>query len=257
MINFFRKIRKQLADDNKFFKYSRYAIGEIVLVVIGILIALSINNWNEQRKKISEENELLGVLLQELESNVKNINRVISWLEAIKSTGKKSLDFWANSSSNDMIISADQVLADLSWFLGEDELESDVLDMLNLQLINNKSLRHEISLWRKNMSLLETVLEQDYDHYSNAWVPYLRKHASMPQLSNAIESSPINKPWNGFHYAIEDKRIDHAKIFEDQEFQNLVVHKIWIQNDILNYISKLQTQLKLLIEMVRSESLDA
>jgi len=50
MINFFRKKRKLLADDNKAIKYTRYAIGEIVLVVIGILIALSINNWNEDRK---------------------------------------------------------------------------------------------------------------------------------------------------------------------------------------------------------------
>ena len=50
MINFFRKIRKQLADDNKPLKYMRYAIGEIILVVVGILIALSINNWNENRK---------------------------------------------------------------------------------------------------------------------------------------------------------------------------------------------------------------
>ena len=50
MINFFRKIRKQLAEDNKPLKYMRYAVGEIVLVVIGILIALSINNWNEERK---------------------------------------------------------------------------------------------------------------------------------------------------------------------------------------------------------------
>ncbi len=44
MINFFRKTRKELADDNKFFKYSRNAIGEIVLVVIEILIVLQINN---------------------------------------------------------------------------------------------------------------------------------------------------------------------------------------------------------------------
>ena len=50
MINFFRKIRKKMADDNKPLKYMRYAIGEILLVVIGILIALSINNWNEGRK---------------------------------------------------------------------------------------------------------------------------------------------------------------------------------------------------------------
>ena len=48
MINFFRKIRKKLADDNKPLKYMRYAIGEIALVVVGILIALSINNWNER-----------------------------------------------------------------------------------------------------------------------------------------------------------------------------------------------------------------
>ena len=51
MLPFFRKIRYRLAQDNQFFKYSRYAIGEIVLVVIGILIALQINNWNEEKKE--------------------------------------------------------------------------------------------------------------------------------------------------------------------------------------------------------------
>ena len=50
MIPFFRKIRKKMADDNKPMKYMRYAVGEILLVVIGILIALQINNWNESRK---------------------------------------------------------------------------------------------------------------------------------------------------------------------------------------------------------------
>lgn len=52
MIPFFRKIRKTLADDNKPIKYFRYAIGEVVLVVIGILIALQINNWNESTQFI-------------------------------------------------------------------------------------------------------------------------------------------------------------------------------------------------------------
>ena len=49
MIHFFRKIRYQLFTNNKFSKYLLYAIGEIVLVVIGILIALQINNWNNQK----------------------------------------------------------------------------------------------------------------------------------------------------------------------------------------------------------------
>ena len=66
MINFFRKIRKQLADDNKPIKYLRYAIGEILLVVVGILIALQINNWNEGRKEIIKEQAVLFNLVQSL-----------------------------------------------------------------------------------------------------------------------------------------------------------------------------------------------
>ena len=50
MIKFFRKIRQRLLTENRLGKYLLYAIGEILLVVIGILIALSINNWNEERK---------------------------------------------------------------------------------------------------------------------------------------------------------------------------------------------------------------
>jgi len=57
MIKFFRKIRQNLLMENKTGKYFKYAIGEILLVVIGILIALSINNWNDQKK--SAETELL------------------------------------------------------------------------------------------------------------------------------------------------------------------------------------------------------
>ena len=66
MINFFRQIRKKLADDNKPLKYTRYAIGEIVLVVIGILIALQINNWNEERVIKNNINQYLGTLIQDM-----------------------------------------------------------------------------------------------------------------------------------------------------------------------------------------------
>jgi len=72
MINFFRKTRKKLADDNKPLKYLRYAIGEIVLVIIGILIALQINNWNQIEKSKSESNRLLIVLKLDLEKDIHN-----------------------------------------------------------------------------------------------------------------------------------------------------------------------------------------
>ena len=54
MLKIFRNIRKQLLSENKTFQYLKYAFGEIVLVVIGILIALSINNWNLEKTSISE-----------------------------------------------------------------------------------------------------------------------------------------------------------------------------------------------------------
>ena len=66
MIKFFRKIRQKLLSENKFSKYLLYAIGEIVLVVIGILIALQINNWNEGRKEFRKSKALLEEFKRDL-----------------------------------------------------------------------------------------------------------------------------------------------------------------------------------------------
>jgi hypothetical protein len=77
MINFFRKTRKKLADDNKFFKYSRYAIGEIILVVVGILIALSINNWNQNRKNDEVRRSYYVQILQDLEKDKSQMEKWI------------------------------------------------------------------------------------------------------------------------------------------------------------------------------------
>ena len=66
MIKFFRKIRYDLMEKNKTGKYFKYAIGEIILVVIGILIALSLNNWNENRKKTDVEKGVLTNIYKDL-----------------------------------------------------------------------------------------------------------------------------------------------------------------------------------------------
>lgn len=86
MLNFFRKTRKQLAEDNKPLKYMRYAIGEIVLVVIGILIALGINNWNEDKNMHKRELTLLSELSSNLEINITNLeNDINTQTKSIKS----------------------------------------------------------------------------------------------------------------------------------------------------------------------------
>ena len=89
MIKFFRKIRQKLLTENKFSKYLIYAIGEIILVVIGILIALQVNNANEVRKSYRELDKINQNLLQEFESNQKALNTAINQL---KWTKKGSLE---------------------------------------------------------------------------------------------------------------------------------------------------------------------
>ena len=91
MINFFRGIRKQLADDNHFFKYSRYAIGEIILVVIGILIALSINNWNELRKIHLQDIEFLNNLKVELSVDISALRERKSQYQRINDNIKNTI----------------------------------------------------------------------------------------------------------------------------------------------------------------------
>lgn len=77
MIKFFRKIRQNLVNEGKTSKYLKYAIGEIILVVFGILIAVQINNWNEQRKDRALEQKLLIALHDDLLINIDRLNKDI------------------------------------------------------------------------------------------------------------------------------------------------------------------------------------
>jgi hypothetical protein len=77
MIKFFRKIRQNLLMENKIGKYFKYAIGEIILVVIGILIALSINNWNEESKNNAKSVNYINRLIADISKDTTTINTQI------------------------------------------------------------------------------------------------------------------------------------------------------------------------------------
>jgi len=71
MIKFFRKIRQKTLTENKFGKYLTYAIGEIILVVIGILIAIQINDWNNNRIEKESDSQLIGAIINDLRFKIK------------------------------------------------------------------------------------------------------------------------------------------------------------------------------------------
>ena len=78
MLKFFRKIRYNLMEQNKTGKYLKYAVGEIILVMIGILLALQVNNWNQQRIAMQKEQLLLEALHDEFVENKAQFEMVIA-----------------------------------------------------------------------------------------------------------------------------------------------------------------------------------
>ena len=147
MIRFFRKIRFELMERNKTGKYFKYAIGEIVLVVIGILIALSINNWNDERKMRIVELDILrgikqNILLDtiDLSDNMKvykeMFKRDLNTLNHI--ADRKPLDSTLESSLIKMGTETSTTLTlHRSYF--------DEANRRGLTIISNKALRDSIS----------------------------------------------------------------------------------------------------------------
>ncbi len=81
MIKFFRRIRQNLLSEGKTGKYFKYAIGEIVLVMIGILLALQVNNWNERKKENNTAKILAKSLIQDLTKDVEFLSNATEFSE--------------------------------------------------------------------------------------------------------------------------------------------------------------------------------
>ena len=111
MIKFFRKIRQNLLMENKTGKYFKYAIGEIVLVVIGILIALQINNWNENRKQASKTKHLIERLIIETKQNIQNIKLEIEHAQKVHKEIKTILLMFGETINEDQNTKMDSLLA--------------------------------------------------------------------------------------------------------------------------------------------------
>ena len=81
MIKFFRRIRQKLLSENKLTRYLFYAFGEIILVMIGILLALQVNNWNEERKSRDKEAILVNNIVEDLNSDAAHMDRALEELD--------------------------------------------------------------------------------------------------------------------------------------------------------------------------------
>jgi len=147
MIKFFRKIRQNLLMENKTGKYFKYAIGEIVLVVIGILIALQINNWNEENKTSKKEELILNELINSIDKDLNAYKRFLDPRLERKNNGLDSLYFYIfkNEGIKDSLFLKfySQSKQDIHFRFDNGPFEA--LKSSGLDIIRNDSLRAEIN----------------------------------------------------------------------------------------------------------------
>ena len=184
MIKFFRKIRERLLTENKFSKYLLYVIGEIVLVVIGILIALQINNANEIQKT-----EL---------RNTKNLNSLVKELKSNKLTITKNLNTIRNQISNslhhiDSLSNPDYEIADLETYflhsqnnLGPISINSVATTSLSELVssggyseIASDSIKGSVSEYQSQINDLDKSISAFQIYWNNIELPYTIDHHSL------------------------------------------------------------------------------
>jgi Family of unknown function (DUF6090) len=172
----FRNIRQKLAAENKVMAYLRYAIGEILLVVIGILIALQVNNWNERRKDTKFEHEILALIDQNLEQDSVSLSFELSntklaihltdrLLEQVKLKNyNDSLNYWMGK-----IICFERFRSQSSAY--------EMLKSKGLENISDKTLQmalisyYDQSLYRLYQSLNDVELSFNKD-----WTPLIKEY---------------------------------------------------------------------------------
>jgi len=156
MIKFFRKIRQNLLMENKTGKYFKYAIGEIVLVVIGILIALQINNWNEQRKDRTKEHILLNQLLEDYQANLIQLEEKMATREKMIISAVELLEAfdYPQRANRDSVIRKIAVIGNDPTF---DPIKNDLNSSENLRLIRNVKLSRLLSNWSSDVVAVKEI----------------------------------------------------------------------------------------------------
>jgi len=232
MIPFFRKIRKKMADDNRPLKYMRYAIGEILLVVIGILIALQINNWNEDKKERVTEQKLLNALHEDLLVNMDRLNKdIVLEQRSIQQATKiiKHLDERKPyDPSLDLIFKEALFSPDIT--ISKSSYES--IKFKGIDIIQNDSIQRSI------INLYDVV-------YSNLIAETVR-------LEDQLWPSSV-LPMIHKHFRVEingNKPTDYNALLDDTTFKNMVIHRTGFRMQALELKRKALYDTEVLVEMI-------
>ena len=164
MIKFFRRIRQRLVSQNRLSKYLLYAIGEIILVVIGILIALSINTRNENRLNAKLEQEILNNLLSDIDIDIYNLQKFDS-ITNLAAKSKQILMRFVDGEqiSKDSVFYYTSVMNPPGNFIPTTITYDEMKNSDGFKVIRSSVLRREIAKLYNNYKILEDT-DEVYEH---------------------------------------------------------------------------------------------
>lgn len=226
MIKFFRKIRQNLISEGKMGKYLKYAIGEIVLVMVGILLALQVNNWNEQRKDAKKEQELLLQLQAEFNSNLEQLDQKIYLRSAMINASFKLLDYVDHPVKRNR----DSILKNLGYTVLSptfDPIVNDINSSGRIQLLRNTQLKEKLSRWTSEI-IQVTEEEQVWLHYrNNNYMPLLLQKGMYRNLvnqywkDNIVEAFHLDKNIKSeFNLGDTKREINLSGLLDEIQFEN-------------------------------------
>ena len=236
MINFFRKIRKQFADDNKPLKYMRYAIGEIVLVVIGILIALQINNWNENLKDQNLEIKIISEIKENLLSDFEDHIENTAYLSHVVRSSQIIIDHL-----NDGLPYHDSLATHFAWLpmaANFDPINSgyNLWVSEGVNIITNDSIRLKISkIYGKEYKWLRDFLkDRQYMNNQPLFLDMMKKFKSYEHLNRGVPR-------------------DYESLKNDDDFKVLVQQNAFIINATLEIYLRIMEDCNRLIKDLKLE----
>ncbi len=227
MIKFFRKIRFDIMEKNKTSKYLKYAIGEIVLVVIGILIALQINNWNEGQKQKELEIKYLTEIRNSLESDLPDIEFNIEFNRSKLNSHQVILQYIDGELgySDSLSFHFSNLLFNTRTLVNTSAYEN--LKSRGLEIISNDSLRMSIT----RLYAFEFHNLVDFETKDDHVFQYSQ---FLPEITNALKINSLN-PSLGF-VSGEAEPIDVTGIKNDISFKNtLLINLVLRQYMVDNY----------------------
>lgn len=240
----FRKIRQKLFAENKFTKYLIYAAGEIILVVIGILIALSINNWNQKRIQNLEEQTIVQNIHTEYLRNKGILKKRIEQAESCEAALRQLLNLIGKDEDLLKTQNVDSLIFyafDPPIFRPSENTVSGLIQSGRLELIQNQELVNLLYTWGQTMKALTDRVTRFTSKYDLVMFPFLSKHYSFKDID---AYGPLN--WQ----EKSKLKVDKLQIFQDIEFENITDEFLYWISDNKN----LMIELNLLIDNILQET---